>query len=168
VSASSRKLLVATLISSAAMFSSSVRADPASGTISYQSKSGPIVVTVRNVYLLRGPDEVSGRIIRRLVFSSAEMSAKIGACAAMSCSDADLGEGMTIDFDVGPRLNYWFVANAQRVQYSGSVKPEAAKLAADTPQRLAGTLTLDDSAVGGASVSIDFDANLLKEFAKPR
>ena len=159
---------VTSLAIGAALFSQSAIGDPASGTVSYQSKSGPIVVTVKNVYLVTGPDEVSGKLIRRLVFSSADQSARIKACAAMSCADSGLGEGMTVDFGAGSRLNYWFVGNAQRIQYSGTAKPEAAKLVADTPRRLAGTLTLDDSAAGGAKVNIDFDAAVLKEFATAR
>lgn len=143
-------------------------ADPATGKIFYQSKSGPIVVEVKNVYLVKGPDEVSGKIIRRLVFSSADLSAKIEACAEMSCSDGSLTEGLTVDFDAGPRMNYWFVGNGQRVQYSGTAKHEAAQLAVDTAQRLAGKLSLDDSSAGGVKASIGFDAALLKEFAKAR
>ena len=42
----------------------------------------------------------------------------------------------------------------------------ALKLTTDTPQRLAGKLTIDDSAAGGAKASIDFDATMLKEFTK--
>jgi len=143
-------------------------ADPATGTISYQSKAGSIVVEVKNVYLVKGPDEVSGKVIRRLVFSSADLNAKIKACAEMSCADGNLTEGLTVDFDAGSRINYWFVGNAQRVQYSGTAKPEAAQLSVDTPQRLAGKLSLDDGGVGGAKANIDFNATLLKEFTKVR
>ena len=31
---------------------------------------------------------------------------------------------MTVDFDAGPRLNYWVVANGQKIQYSGTAKPD--------------------------------------------
>lgn len=156
------------LASSAVLFTAGAHADTAKGTIAYQSKSGQIVVHVKNVYLVKGPDAASGKTIRRLVFSSSDLSAKIKACSAMSCSDGDLGEGMTVDLDAGPRLNYWFVGNDQRVQYSGTAKPETLKLTTDTPQRLAGTLTVDDSGAGGAKATIDFDATMLKEFTKAR
>jgi hypothetical protein len=143
-------------------------ADGASGTIAYQGKSGPIVINVKNVYLVRGPDAVSGKPIRRLVFSTADVGGKIKACAAMACSDGDLREGMTRDLDAGPRLNYWFVANDQLVQYSGTATQDTLKFATDTPQRVAGKLTIDDSKAGGARASVEFDATLLKEFAKGR
>jgi hypothetical protein len=70
--------------------------------------------------------------------------------------------------DAGPRLNYWFVANDQLVQYSGTATPDTLKLATDTPQRVAGKLTIDDSKAGGAKASVEFDATLLKEFSKGR
>ena len=154
------------LAAGVALISTAARADSVSGTVSYQSKSGPIVVNVKNVYLVTGPDAMAGKSIRRLIFTSADLGAKVKACATMSCSDNDLREGLEVNLDTGPRLNYWFVGNDQRVQYSGSAQPATLKLATDTPQRLAGQLTIDDSAAGGAKVSIDFDATMLKEFAK--
>ena len=160
------RLFVTTLAIEVALVAPLAYADGATGTISYQSKAGPIAVNVKNVYFVKGPDAVSGKIIRHLVFSSADLGAKIKACPKMSCTDGDLNEGMTVDLDVGPRLNYWVVGNGQRIQYSGTAKPETLKLATDTPQRIAGKLTIDDSGAGGAKASVDFDATLLKEFAK--
>jgi hypothetical protein len=151
----------AALISSAAW-----PADSVSGTVTYQSKSGSIVVSVKNVYLVKGLDAVDKKVFRRLIFTSADLGAKINACADMSCADSGLREGLEVDLVSGPRMNYWFVGNDQRVQYSGSARPEALKLTTDTPQRLAGKLTIDDSAAGGAKISIDFDATMLKEFSK--
>src|SRR6266567_1818948 len=157
---------VATLGACMVLFVNLAHADTASGTISYQSKVGPILVNVKNVYFVKGPDAVSGKTIRHLIFSSADLSAKIKGCVKISCTDSDLNEGMTVDLDAGPRLNYWVVGSGQRVQYSGTAKPETLKLATDTPQRIAGKLTIDDSGAGGAKASVDFDATLLKEFAK--
>jgi hypothetical protein len=159
-------LNTAIVAASAALVSSAAWADSASGTVTYQSKSGPIVVNVKNVYLVKGPDAVDKKVFRRLIFTSADLGAKIKACAQMSCSDNDLREGLEVDLVGGSRMNYWFVGNDQRVQYSGSARPETLKLSTDTPQRLAGKLTIDDSAAGGAKVSIDFDATMLKEFTK--
>jgi hypothetical protein len=58
------------------------------------------------------------------------------------------------------------VANNQRVQYSGMIKPAEATLTTDSPDRLAGTLTFDQSASGGATVSVTFDAALVKALGK--
>ena len=109
---------------------------------------------------------VSGKTIRHLVFSSADLSAKIKGCAKISCTDSDLNEGMTVDLDAGPRLNYWVVGDGQRVQYSGTAKQETLQLTTDTAQRIAGKLTIDDGGSGGAKASVDFDATMMKAFEK--
>ena len=126
-------------------------------------------MTPKFVYLVKGPDAVDrNMIIRHVIFSATDLGAKIAACNTMSCTDADLGSGITVDLDAGPRLNYWVVLNDQRVQYSGTAQPAALVLTADTPARLAGKLTIDDSAAGGPLVDIEFDAPMLKEMKKAR
>ena len=101
------------------------------------------------------------------MFAPADIGAKLQSCATISCVSGNLMDGMTVDFDAGPRLNYWVVANGQKIQYSGTAKPDAAvKLTADTAERLAGTLTIDYSKAGGAKVDVTFDAKTLKQFAK--
>ena len=77
---------------------------------------------VKNVYLVKGPNSMDGKVIRRLIFTSVDLGAKIKACATMSCSDNDLREGLEVDLVAGPRMNYWFVGNDQRVQYSGTAQ----------------------------------------------
>jgi hypothetical protein len=154
-------------VAAAALFAAAAAADPASGTINYQSRAGALAVKVANVYLVKGPDSMSGKTMRQLIFTSADIGAKLQACATMMCASGNVVEGMTVDFDTGPRLNYWVVGNGQKIQYSGSARPdEAAKLTADTAQRLAGTLTIDDGAAGGAKVNVTFDATLVKQFSK--
>ena len=155
------------VIAVAALFSVAAAADPASGTIDLQSKAGAIVVNVANVYLVKGPDAVSGKTMRQLIFTATDLSSKLRACASMMCASGSVTEGMTVDFDAGSRLNYWVVGHGQKIQYSGGVRPaEGVKLSADTPQRLAGTLTFDDSAAAGPKVNVKFDATVLKQFAK--
>jgi len=161
---SMHRIILATL---AALLSGTVAAEPASGTINYQSKSGPIAINVANVYLVKGPDAVSGKTVRQLVFVPADIGAKLKACATLSCVSGLLNEGMTVDFDVSPLLNYWVVGNGQKVQYSGTAKPEETlKLTTDTPEQMAGTLTIDDSKAGGAKVNVKFDAKTAKSFSK--
>ncbi len=115
------------------------------------------------VYLVKGPDAMSTPI-RELVFSATDIAAKIQACATLSCVSGELSEGMTVDFDAGPRLNYWIVANGQRVQYSGTTEVSSFQASADEPGKLAGTLDFDDSGAGGGKVNVTFDASLTKEF----
>ncbi len=162
----------ALVAASLALFvSSSVEAadGSASGTLTYKSKGAPITVALKYVWLVKGPDAIDPKTtIRHLIFSATDIGAKVAACKTMSCTDADLGSGMTIDLGSGPRLNYWVSLNDQRVQYSGTAMPDALKLATDTPGRLAGKLTIDDSAAGGAKVDVEFDAPLLQELKLAR
>jgi hypothetical protein len=143
-------------------------ADGARGTASYQDRTGPVVVTIAHVYLVRGPDAMTGKIFRRLVLSSEDVSAKLANCATMMCSDGDIGEGMTLDLDSGSRLNYWFVGKNQLVQYSGTADPASLQLSADTPQRVAGKWALDARGAGGPKVDVEFDATLVKELTRLR
>ena len=166
--ASRRLIAFGCILGTALAFASApAHAGEARGTITYQGTSNPIVVTIKHAYLVKGPDLVSGKTIRRVVLSVADVAPKLKECTTMSCSDGGINEGMTIDFDAGPRLNYWFVGNHQLVQYSGTAEPASLKLTADTPQRLAGKWDLDDSAAGGPRVQIEFDAPLVKEITKP-
>lgn len=133
----------------------------ASGSISYKEK----VIAPRHAYLVQGPDSVDpGKVIRRLILSPVDILAEIRACTEMSCPEGRLMEGMTVDFGAGPRLNYWVVMNGQRVQYSGTVRPEAFTARTDDARRLAGRLAFDDGKAGGPVVDVEFDASLTKEF----
>ncbi len=139
----------------------------AKGTLTYKAGSGPITVSPKYAYLVKGPDAVDKNVIvRHLILSTTDLEAKIRACQTLNCSDADLGSGMTVDFDAGPRLNYWVALNDQRVQYSGTVKPDAFKATTNSPTRLAGRLAFDGAGAGGATVDIEFDATLIREFKK--
>ena len=144
----------------------SVLADAAKGVASYKGKSRAVTVTFKHAYLVKGPEVGSGKVIRRLVLSMADVSDALQSCQTMMCSDGGIGEGMTVDFDSGPRLNYWFVANDQLIQYSGTVAPTAAKLTTDTPTQIAGTLSFDATSAGGPNVQVEFDASLVKELKK--
>lgn len=126
-------------------------------------------VAFQYAYLVKGPDSFDEKkVIRRLIFSSSDLSAKLQACAAMSCSDGGVTEGMTVDIDGGPRLNYWTVMKGGLVQYSGTQESSALKVSADDAKHLAGKLSFDGNASGGPKVDVDFDANLVKEFTKAR
>jgi hypothetical protein len=163
-----RTALEGVLAIALALLATTVGAGEAKGTITYKSKAGEFVVNVRHAYLFKGPDVVSKKPIRRVVLSVPDLSAKLAACATMLCSDGDIVEGMTIDFDAGPRLNYWVVGNNQLLQYSGTADPGSLKLRVDTPQRLAGKWDFDGSAAGGPIIKIEFDAPLVKEVEKLR
>lgn len=157
-------LLLAPLICASA----SLSAEPARGTLNHAAKSGPVVVNVKYAFLVKGPDDMSGKQMRQLILSDVDLGSHIKGCATLSCASSKLGSGMTVDFDTGPRLNFWFVGNGQRVQASGTAQPETMKLTANTPQRLAGKWTHDASAQGGPKIDVEFDVALSKEFSKAR
>ena len=149
-----------------ALSTTSIAAREGKGTVTLQSKKGPIVVKVAHAYLMKGPDMVSGKTIRRIVLSSADVSAALKSCASMSCSDGGIGAGLTIDLDAGPRINYWAVGSDQLVQHSGTAALESIKLTTNSPERVAGSWDLDASGSGGPVIKVLFDASLVKELKK--
>jgi hypothetical protein len=138
-------------------------ADASQGSVGFHGKT----MQLPHVYLVKGPDPMSTSI-RQLVFSPTDIAAKIQACTNLGCVSGELDAGMTVDFDAGPRINYWVVADGQRVQHSGTVKPSAFESVADEPGRLAGRLVFDDSGTGGGKVDVTFDATLVKDFETAR
>lgn len=138
----------------------------AKGTLSYKGTT----VTLQYAYLVKGPDSFDPKkTIRKLILSKTDIGAKIKACKTMSAAEGEVMEGITVDFDAGPRLNYWLALNGQRLQYSGTAVPSAMKQQkGDDAKRLAGTLSIDDSASGGPRLEVEFAAALLKEFMAAR
>lgn len=138
----------------------------AKGTATFKSKKGPVTVTFTHAAAVAGPD-VMGAPIRRLVLSTVDVTPTLKACESMlKCSDAGLREGLTLDLGTEPRHGFWFVANDQRVQHSGVVRPETVILTTDSPARIAGTFTVDQQASGGPVVQVTFDAPVLKTLGK--
>ena len=148
-------------------WSGAAAADPAKGTLTATGKT-PATVNVKHAYLVKGPNAFGDKAVRLLILSEVDQTAHIKSCATMSCTTDKLESGMTVEFDSGPRLLYWFVANGQRVQASGTAQPDSITLTTNTPQKLAGKWTHDASGQGGPKIAIEFDAALLKEFTKAR
>ena len=133
----------------------------ATGTLSYRD----VAIVLRHAYLIKGPDAVDPKlIIRRLILSRDDLAGAISGCKTMSCVDGVMSEGVQVDFDAGPRLNYWVTLKGGLVQYSGTAQPSAAKVAGGDPGRLGGTLSIDDTPAGGPKLEVEFAATLLKEF----
>ena len=99
------------------------------------------------------------------MFTDADIGDKVKACESVFCATGLVLNGMTVDFGSGPRLNYWVGVNNQLKQISGTAVPdEAFKATADTADRLAGTLMIDDSDVQGPKAEATFDVTLTKAF----
>ena len=142
-------------------------AEPAKGTLTATGKVAA-TVNVKHAYLIKGPSSFGDKAIRLLILSEADQGAHIKSCGTMSCATDKLESGMTVEFDDGPRLMYWFVANGQRVQASGTAQPGTMTLSANTPERLTGKWTHDASAQGGPKIAVEFDTPVMKTFTKAR
>ena len=157
--------VLAGLLLAAAIATVTHAADTAGGSLHYQGRS----VAFKYAWLVTGPSELeAGKTVRRLVLSTTDLGATLQACKAFSCTDGTVMEGMTVDFTGGPRLNYWIVMNGQKIQYSGTARPDAFAARANDPGRLAGRLAIDDTAAGGPKLDAEFDVTLLKEFKVAR
>ena len=151
-------LTAAAIFAIAQSLSATASAGDANGSVTYKARTA----NLKFAYLVKGPDEVSKQTIRRLI-----LSAKIAACTKMSCTDSNLTEGLSVNFDSGPRLNYWMVLNDQKIQYSGTLKPEVLKTTVSDAKRMAGKLTFDDAAAGGPKADVELDAAMGKELSAP-
>jgi hypothetical protein len=140
-------------------------AGEAKGTLTHKGKS----VALAHAYLVTGPDAVDPKeTVRRLILTGKDLGAKMRGCQTISCTDGEVTEGLVVDIDSGPRLNYWVALNDQKVQHSGTQRPAALKATADEPKRLAGKLGFDDTVSSGPKVDVEFDAGLVKEFKAAR
>ena len=143
----------------------SVWAGEASGTLMHQARSGAIEVQLRHAYLVAGPN-FENRPVRVLVLSDTDLAPAIQRCDRLGCVSQEMMAGATVEFDAGPRLAYWFVANGQRVQHSGTARPATMALSQDSAKHLAGRWTLPAGSAG-PNGNVSFDATLLKTFSKP-
>lgn len=154
-------------LSAVALSVSLAAAGSVSGTIAFNSKAKPLTVTPKFVAYVTGPDQFDAKqTVRRLIFSTVDLSKDIQACAALDCTDDKLMEGFEVDIVQGPRLNIWFVANGQLVQHSDTAELTALKKTTDTPEHLAGSIAIDKLAAGGVKAALTFDAPRLKAFTK--
>jgi hypothetical protein len=136
-------------------------ADTTSGSLEYKGRTAAL----KHAWLVTGPSDMEpGKTVRRVILSATDIGGRIAGCKTFSCTDGEVTEGMTIDFTGGPRLNYWVALNGQKLQYSGTARPEAFTARANDAARLAGRLGIDDTASGGPKVGAEFDLAVTKEF----
>ena len=157
-----RPLAVAAAILLAAAAAS---AGTAKGTLVHKDKT----VTLAHAYLVVGPDALDPATkIRRLILSANDLGAKLAACKEMSCTDGAVTEGLVVDINGGPRMNYWMAISDQRVQHSDTEEPSSLTATTDDAKKLAGKLTIDDTGSGGPTVAVEFDAPLVQELTAAR
>jgi hypothetical protein len=156
-------LALATLAPSAVP--SRADAGSAKGTLTHPRAT----LELKYAYLVKGPDALEpSKTIRRLILSAEDLGAKLDACTTMSCTDGEVSEGMTVDLDGGPRLNFWMAIQGQRVQHSGTQEIRVLETRVDEPGKLAGTLRFDARGSGGPEVDVDLEAPLVRELKQAR
>lgn len=135
----------------------------AKGTIKIKDKT----VDAKYAYLVKGPDMFdSSKTVSTVIITPSDISQKIFECKDASCASG-ITEGMTVgkeDFGSTTRVVYWVVTNDGMMQYSGNDDLSALALTTDTADRMAGKLTIDDSAADGPKIDVEFDAPIAKEF----
>jgi len=135
----------------------------AKGTIKIKDKT----VDLKHAYLVKGPDAFdSSKTVSTVIITPNDISKEITECKSASCASG-ITEGMTVgkeDFGSTTRVVYWVVTNDGMMQYSGNDDVSALVLTTDTADRMAGKLTIDDSAADGSKIDVEFDAPLAKEF----
>lgn len=144
-----------------------VNASAAGGTAKGTIKIKDKTVDVKYAYLVKGPDMFdSSKTVSTVIISPSDISQKISECKNASCASG-ITEGMTVgkeDFGSTTRVVYWVVTNDGMMQYSGNDDVSALSLTTDTADRMAGKLTIDDTAADGSKIDVEFDAPLAKEF----
>jgi len=135
----------------------------AKGAIKIKDKT----VDLKHAYLVKGPDAFdSSKTVSTVIITPNDISKEITECKSASCASG-ITEGMTVgkeDFGSTTRVVYWVVTNDGMMQYSGNDDVSALVLTTDTADRMAGKLTIDDSAADGPKIDVEFDAPLAKEF----
>jgi hypothetical protein len=149
------------------LFPFSTRALAASGTAKGTLKIKDKTVDLKYAYLVKSPDMFdSSKTVSTVILTPTDIGQKISECKTASCATG-ITEGMTVgreDFGGTIRVVYWVVTNDGMMQYSGNDDVSALKLTTDTAEKMAGKLTIDDSAADGPRIDVEFDAPLAKEF----
>jgi len=117
-------------------------------------------VDLKHAYVVVGPDTFEeNKTTRRLVFAADDLRTTIAACKDVRCATTISSDGLVLDLDDAGSSSYW--AHVQPMQYSGSLDAGGLVLHIDKPDRLTGTLKIDNS---GVTSTIEFDAPLVKSF----
>ena len=161
-----RGMLKTSLLVLALLTSFSVSAnDKVSGSAALKT----FKASLKFAYMVRSPDEMDpSQSILRIYLSSADIGAAIKACKTLSCADHVLTDGAMVDYSDASHLAYAVRLNGERAQYSGGTHGDAFTLTTNNPDQLAGTLHIDDTAMGGATVDADFDLGLTNTFKTVR
>lgn len=138
-------------------------ADTAKGSLKMTAEGKPVSIAINHVYYITGPDSFAPtRTTRRLIFSTKDTRTAIDACDNARCAMSAIGDGMTVELEADTPMARWWV-HLPRAQQSGMGNASMLALSTDTPERVAGTLTINSL---GVETNIAFDAGLIHAFDK--
>lgn len=139
-------------------------ADTAKGTLKMTPDGKPAInIAINHVYYITGPDSFAPKQnTRRLIFATQDTRDAIDACDNASCAMSSIGDGMTVELEADTPMARWWV-HLPLNQQSGMSNASMLALTTDTPERVAGTLTINSL---GVDTRIAFDAGLAKAFDK--
>ena len=138
-----------------------IAADTANGTLKMTSEGKPVSIEMNHVYYITGPDSFEPtQSTRRLIFTTEDARAGIDSCETASCAMTSIGDGMTVELEADSPMARWWV-HVPPTQQSGMGNASILSLSTDTPERVAGTLTIDSL---GIDTTITFDVGLVEAF----
>ena len=153
------RLITATVLLTLTVPSFAAGVDSARGTLVVQAEDKPLSVELRHAYLVIGPDTFeTGKTTRRMVFAADDLRAMIEACKDIRCATMISSDGLVLELD-DASTRYW--AHVRPMQYSGSLDRGGLVLHTDKPDRVEGTVKLNNS---GVTTTVEFDAALVKTF----
>jgi hypothetical protein len=134
----------------------------ASGALSLTAADGKVAtLEVRHGYLFEEPDPFGGKAsVRVLVLTDEDVRAKIEACDGGRCAELAAKNALVVKFwSDGSPPAYW--AHLESTQYSDPLTGPGPDLEVDTPERIAGTVAIDNDSV---RATISFDVSRLEVF----
>lgn len=155
------KMLCALLLACATI--PGLATDTAKGALKMTSEGKPVSIPINPVYYITRPDSFAPtQTTRRLIFSTEDARAAIDECNSARCAMSSVGDGMTVELETDTPMARWWV-HAHTTQQSGMGNASIVSLSTDTPQRVAGALTINSL---GVDAKVTFDAILVNAFAK--
>jgi hypothetical protein len=134
-------------------------AGQAIGTVTYKDKT----VTLEHAYLVVGDNH--GTRVRKVILSAVDIEDEIAGASSLMSAGAKLREGISFDLDeTMPFVGYWMAIADQSMQVSAPLDAKLFASTVDTPQRVTGKVSFDQTASGGPKVEVSFDATVTKSF----
>jgi hypothetical protein len=134
-------------------------AGQAIGTLKYKDKT----VTLEHAYLIVGDNH--GTRVRKVILSAVDIEDEIAGASSLMGASGKLREGISFELDeTMPFVGYWMAIADQSMQVSAPLDAKLFATTVDTPQRVAGKVSFDQTGSGGPKVEVSFDATVTKSF----